>query len=159
MAYVIGVLLQTVVLPVASGTIEWALRGGDPIEVYGRWWVFWGVGTRLVVAGVVQLVRPEITAGILGSAAPLPAQRQLTRELATANLGMGLAGLFAVVPAWAAPAGAAGGMFLLAAGLMHLTTRGKNSREILATWTDLLVGVVALVLVARFLVPALRGSL
>ncbi len=139
----IGVILQTIVLPIASGTIELATSGGNPVEVYGRWWVFWGVGTRLVVAGIVQLVRPGTTAAILGSAKPVESEPQLVRKLATANIGMGLAGLLALIPVWAPSAGAAGGVFLLITGLMHVTKQNKNAQETLATWTDLLVGVVA----------------
>lgn len=154
MGYFIGVILQTVVLPLVSGTIELAVVGGDPIEVFGRWWVFWGVGTRLLVAGAVQLVRPGTTAAILGSGEPTPAERQASRELSTGNIGMGLAGLLALVPAWAAAAGAAGGVFLLAAGLMHVTKKGKNPQETLATWTDLLVGAVVVV----FVVYSLLGG-
>lgn len=141
----VGVILQTVVMPIVSGTIELRSTGGNPIEVYGRWWAFWGVGTRLLVAGIVQLVRPETTAAILGTAAPAESELQIARELSTANIGMGLAGLLALIPAWAAPAGAAGGVFLLAAGLMHVTKADKNAQESLATWTDLLVGVVTVV--------------
>jgi hypothetical protein len=152
MGYFIGVILQTVVLPALSGAIEVVTVGGDPIEVFGRWWVFWGVGTRLLVAGVVQLVRPGTTARILGSGEATPAELQTARELSTANIGMGLAGLLALIPAWAAPAGAAGGVFLLAAGLMHVRKKGKNPQETLATWTDLLVGVVVVVFVGCCLV-------
>lgn len=147
MGYVIGVLLQTVVLPIVSGTIELVTIGGNPVEVYGRWWVFWGVGTRLLVAGLVQLLRPETTAAILGTEQPGVSELLVARELSTANLGMGLAGLLALHPDWAAPAGAAGGVFLLIAGLMHITKKGKNAQETLATWTDLLVGTVTLIFV------------
>ncbi len=147
MGYFIGVILQTVVLPIICGSVELGMGGGNPIEVYGRWWVFWGVGTRLLVAGTVQLLRPETTARILGSAEETGAGLQLARELSTANIGMGLTGLLALVPAWAAPAGAAGGTFMLAAGLMHVAKKDKNPQETLATWTDLLVGVVSIVFV------------
>ncbi|HEU5485916.1 MAG TPA: DUF6790 family protein [Microlunatus sp.] len=155
MGYVIGVVLQTIVLPIVSGTIELVATGGDPVEVYGRWWVFWGVGTRLLVAGVVQLVRPGTTAAILGSGKPSAAELQVTRELSTANMGMGLAGLLALVAALAPAAGVAGGVFLLIAGLMHVTKRDKNARESLATWTDLLVGAAALIFAAYSLVTIL----
>lgn len=152
MGYIIGVILQTVVLPIASGSIELASAGGDPIEAYGRWWVFWGVGTRLLVAGVVQLASPGTTARILGTERPGQSELQLARELSTANLGMGLAGLLALNPEWAASAGLAGGVFLLVAGLMHVAKKNKNPQETLATWTDLLVGLVALAFAAFVLV-------
>ncbi len=54
----------------------------------------------------------------------------------------GMAGLLALVPGRALPEGAAGGLFLLIAGLMHVGKKGKNPKETLATRSDLLVGDV-----------------
>ena len=146
MGYFILVIAQTVALPIISGAIQLATVGGDPILAFGAWWVFWGVGTRLVVAGVAQVSGKGPTAEILGASAPSIQVTQLTRELGTANIGMGLAGLLALVPGWALPAGLAGGTFLLIAGLMHVTKKGKNAKETLATWTDIIVGVAVAVL-------------
>jgi hypothetical protein len=155
--YFILVILQTVALPLVSGGIQLAIVGGDPVLVLGTWWVFWGVGTRLLVAGIAQLPGKGPTSEILGSSAPTVQETQLVRELGTANLAMGLAGLLALVPGWAVPAGLAGGVFLLIAGLVHLPKRGKNAQETLATWTDLLVGVLVVVLAMYVLVRALAG--
>jgi hypothetical protein len=155
--YFILVILQTVALPLVSGGIQLAAVGGDPVLVLGTWWVFWGVGTRLLVAGIAQVSGKGPTSEILGSSAPTVQETQLVRELGTANLAMGLAGLLALVPGWAVPAGLAGGVFLLIAGLVHLPKRGKNAQETLATWTDLLVGVVVVVLAVYVLVRALAG--
>jgi uncharacterized membrane protein HdeD (DUF308 family) len=155
MGYFIGVILQTIILPIVSGTIELTATGGDPVEIYGRWWVFWGVGTRLVVAGIVQLVRPETTSKILSTETPTGSDLQVTRELSTANIGMGLAGLLALIPVWAPACGVAGGAFLLIAGLMHVTKKNKNASETLATWTDLIVGVVVLAFVLYALIQRL----
>ena len=142
MGYAILVIAQTIALPVVSGSVELALGGGDPLLVFGRWWVFWGVGTRLLVAGLAQLSGRGPTSAILGATAPSVQSQQLTRELGTANVSLGLAGLLALVPGWAIPAGIAGGVFLLIAGIMHVPKKNKNAEEALATWTDLVVGVV-----------------
>ncbi|MCW3492107.1 hypothetical protein [Microbacterium sp. SSM24] len=152
MGYFILVIAQTVALPLICGAWELAARGGDPVVVFGTWWVFWGVGTRLLVAGVAQVSGKGPTAAILGSTAPTIQEKQLTRELGTANIAMGIAGLLALVPGWAVPAGLAGGLFLLIAGAMHVPKKGKNAQESLATWTDLLVGVVVLVLAVHTLI-------
>lgn len=154
MGYVILVLAQTVVLPIVSGAVELALVGGDPLLVFGKWWVFWGVGTRLLVAGIAQISGRGPTAEILGAERPSTQETQLVRELGTANVGMGLAGVLALLPGWALPVGIAGGVFLLIAGLMHVTKRGKNAQETLATWTDLVVGGAVLVLAVATLVQA-----
>ncbi|MEV8370257.1 hypothetical protein [Microbacterium sp. NPDC064584] len=152
MGYFIVVLLQTVVLPIVSGVIELAVVGGDPVLVFGKWFVFWGVGTRLFLAGIVQVSGRASTAQILGATATTGAERQLTAELGTANLAMGFAGLFALVPGWALPVGLAGGLFLLIAGLMHVAKKDKNAKETLATWTDLVVGLAVAVLAVYTLV-------
>lgn len=157
MGYFILVIAQTIVLPIVSGTLELIASGGDPLLVLGKWWVFWGVGTRLLVAGIAQVSGKGPTAEILGASAPSAQERQLAAELGTANLGMGLAGLLALVPGWALPAGLAGGVFLLIAGLLHVAKRGKNPQETLATWTDLIVGVAVLVLAARVIWGAFGG--
>jgi hypothetical protein len=157
MGYFILVIGQTIVLPIVSGIIELAVVGGDPVLVFGKWWVFWGVGTRLLVAGLVQVSGRGSTAAILGSATPSVQEKQLTRELGFANLCLGLAGLLALVPGWALPAGFAGGIYLLIAGIMHLPKRGKNAQESLATWTDLIVGLAVVVLAVDVFVRAVAG--
>jgi len=156
MFYFVLVIAQTVALPLVSGAIELAETGGDPILVFGKWWVFWGVGSRLLVAGVAQVSGKGPTSAILGAATPSIQETQLTRELGVANIAMGLAGLLAIVPGWALPAGAAGGVFLLIAGIMHVPKKNKNAQETLATWTDLIVGVAVVVLAVYTVIRALR---
>jgi hypothetical protein len=157
MGYFILVIAQTIVLPIASAIIELATIGGDPVLVLGKWWVFWGVGTRLLVAGIAQVSGKGPTAAILGSTAPTVQETQLTRELGIANVGMGVAGLLALVSDWALPAGLAGGVFLLIAGIMHVPKKGKNAKEALATWTDLIVGIAVVVLAVYSLVRLVSG--
>lgn len=56
MGYAVLVIAQRIVLPLVSGAIQLVVvAGGDPILVFGSWWVFWGVGTRLLLAGLAQL--------------------------------------------------------------------------------------------------------
>jgi hypothetical protein len=155
MGYFILVIAQTIVFPIVSGIIELVVVGGDPIQVFGKWWVFWGVGTRLLVAGIVQTSGGARTTAILGGTAPSVQEKQLARELGWANLCLGLAGLLALVPGWALPAGLAGGIYLLIAGILHVPKKGKNAQESLATWTDLIVGVAVVVLAVDVLVRAL----
>ncbi len=158
MGYFILVIAQTIVLPIACGIAELSIAGGDAVLVLGKWWVFWGVGTRLLVAGLAQVSGKGPTAEILGANTASIQEVQLTRELGTANVGMGLAGLLALVPGWALPAGVAGGVFLLIAGMLHVAKPGKGAKEALATWTDLIVGAAVVALAVGTLVHALaRG--
>lgn len=57
--------------------------------------------------------------------------------------------MLALIPGWALPAGLAGGVFLFVAGILHVSKRGKNTKEQVATWTDLIVGLAVLTLAVR----------
>ena len=149
--YVVVVLLQTLILPLASSAVELGAGGGDPILVAGRWFLFWGVGTRLMLAGVVQVLRPSFTLrGVLGQADS--GALQIVQELGFANIAMGALGMIgAFVPDWWAAAAIPGGIFLGQAGLRHVLTPEKGLEERVATWTDLLVAAAMLVFVGRIL--------
>jgi hypothetical protein len=145
--YVILVLAQTVVLPIVSGVVELLVSGGDPVEVFGRWFLFWGVGTRLLVAGVSQILRPAFTVqNILGE--PNAGAGQITQELGFANLAIGVGAIVAAfVSGWGIPLAIVGGLFLGLAGFRHIAKRNPNLKEIVATWTDILVFVAMAVYV------------
>lgn len=140
--YLLLVLLQTLILPLASSVIHLAVGGGNPLVVFGLWWAFWGVGTRLAVAGISQLVDPgRTTRGILDI--DDPGAEHVVHELGFANLSMGLIALIApFVPGWGILGAGAGALYLGLAGFRHLAKRGKNRDETVATWTDLLVFVM-----------------
>jgi hypothetical protein len=150
--YIALVLLQTLVLPLISGSISLAVGHGDPISTYGMWFLFWGVGTRLAVAGVSQVIRPGFTVeNILGSSNPGAAQ--ITQELGFANLSIGVVAIAAsFVGDWGIPVAAIGGIFLGLAGFRHLPKRNPNIKEVVATWTDLLVFVAMAVYVIHAIV-------
>jgi hypothetical protein len=150
--YIVLVLLQTLVLPLASGSIQLAVAGGDPLVVYGVWWAFWGVGTRLLVAGISQLANPARTAkGILGIEDA--GADQVVHELGFANLCLGLVALpVLVAPPFLIAAAVPGALYLGLAGVRHLPKRGKNREEVVATATDLLVCVAVVVGVVAMLV-------
>lgn len=98
--YIAVVLAQTLFLPLVSGTIHLAVAGGNVLVVFGMWWAFWGVGTRLLVAGVSQLANPtRTTQGILG----LQDEKAnlVVHELGFANLSFGAAATtLSLFPAW-----------------------------------------------------------
>lgn len=153
--YIAVVLLQTLVLPLISGGIQLAVTGGNPAVVFGLWWAFWGVGARLLVAGVSQLANPGRTArGILGIEDA--GAEQVVHELGYANLSMGLVGLMSpFTGGWGILGAVTGAVYLGFAGLRHVAKRRKNADETVATWTDLLVfvmvtvGAVAIIVSSR----------
>lgn len=154
--YFIFVLGTTLVMPIVSGFIhgrvdDWA---EGPFFYFGLWWVFWGVGVRLFVAGISQITRPGFTSkNILGIDAP--EANQVVQELGFANTAIGAAALISSYDnSWAAPAGFVGGVFLLLAAFRHTPKKDKNVKEKVALATDYLVGIVVL----AFAIATLLGA-
>ncbi len=152
--YFVMVIGLMVVAPLASIAVELAVAQGnaDLLFVVGKWFLFWGAGVRLFVAGVSQVIRPQFTAqNILGETTA--AANLVVQELGFANLGIGAASIAgAWVSGWAVPVAIVPAIFLTAAGLRHIAKKGKNSKELLALATDLLVGLVLVVFVVGMLV-------
>ena len=151
-AMVIGLM---VVLPAISVVIESSVSGGsvDVLALAGKWFLFWGVGVRLFIAGLSQTFRPAFTTeNILGNADDTGAT-QIVRELGFANLGFGLVGLIAPwIEGWALPGSIAPALFLGLAGVVHIAKKHKNRKEWAATVTDLVVAVVLAVFVVASVV-------
>ena len=57
------IVLTMFLLPVVSVFVEHAVIPAEPIIfLVGRWFVFWGVGVRLTLAGLRQFFHPAFTA-------------------------------------------------------------------------------------------------
>jgi hypothetical protein len=141
--YVLVVALTTLILPVASVLVA---RMADPgaalIALIGLWFVVWGVGVRLGLAGVRQVLKPEFTArDILGSADH--GALLIVRELGFANLAIGVVGLLSLVfPAFVLPAAIYACIFYAAAGALHVRTPARNRAETIAMTSDLWMAVI-----------------
>ena len=118
------------------------------MEVVGTWFVFWAVGVRLLTAGVRQVVKPGLTSeGILG----IPGREAwlLVRELGFANIAIGTIGILSLWNAgWRPAAALAGGLFLVAAGVLHAVKSHRDTEENVAMVSDLVIGLLMLVYVA-----------
>jgi hypothetical protein len=149
--YLVMILGLMIVAPVVSIVSEYSAGGGagDLLLLAGKWFVFWAVGIRLFTAGLSQSFRPEFTAGnILGARSADRSVLQIVQELGFANLGFGLIGILSLpFGGWIVPAAVAGGLFLGLAGIRHVAKPGKNTKEWIATLTDLLVFAVLAVFV------------
>lgn len=147
--YLAIVVLTMFLLPAAAALIEHALLPGEPaIFLVGRWFVFWGVGVRLTLAGLRQFFQPSFTAVEIfqmKSEEALP----LVRELGVANIATGTVGLLSLACAsFVLPISISAGIFYGIAGLRHLSERNRSRNENIAMASDLFVFLVLAIFVA-----------
>ena len=140
------VAFTMVVAPLLSIAAEYpGITGlGSLIVVATKWFAFWAVGVRLLLAGVTQIVKPGYTLkGILG--VDESRAHVVVQELGFANLSIGLAGLLSILfSIWALPVAFIGGLFLGLAGVNHLMRPHRNMRENVAMVTDLWAAAILL---------------
>ncbi len=141
------------VAPVASIVIELIAPGGLPFfALVGKWFVFWGVGVRLLTAGLRQTFTPYYTARSIFQIQDAKAGA-LVREIGFGNLSIGgIAILSLVFPGWVVAAAAAGLVFYALAGIGHILRPGRNQTENIAMLSDFaLAAVLAVYLLAIWL--------
>jgi hypothetical protein len=151
--YLTVVILLMGALPVVSIVAEAALShgGADLTLLIGKWFVFWPVGVRLILAGLRQIANPSFAAESIFRIRDTGAL-SIVRELGFGNLSIGLLGACALFnPGWITPAAVAGGLFYGLAGVQHLMKGDRNAKETIAMVSDLLV----LLVLAVFLVALL----
>jgi hypothetical protein len=142
--YLAIILLLMGVLPIASILVEFALlhSSADLLFLIGKWFVFWSVGIRLLLAGLRQIANPEFTAGTIFGVKE-KAALTIVQELGFANLSIGLLGALTLLnPQWIAPAAMVGGLFYALAGIKHLTKGDRNATENIAMVSDLFIAIV-----------------
>jgi hypothetical protein len=141
--YVAVVVLTMLLLPAASVLLEHAAHpAASLVFLAGRWFVFWGVGVRLGLAGLRQLLQPAFTAREIfhmTSDEALP----LIRELGVANLAAALVGLLSLAaPGFVLPVAISAGVFYGVAGLLHVTHERRSFNENVAMASDLFLFAV-----------------
>jgi hypothetical protein len=140
-ATVIGLML---VLPMASIAFGLFLQHHRVLDaqLVGKWFVFWAVGVRLLVAGIRQIVQPLYTSetilGLKGPDAML-----IVRELGIANTAIGAAGLASIFfSGWIWPMAIIGTIFYGLAGINHVTQKHRSTFQIVAMASDLFAATV-----------------
>lgn len=150
--YIIIVALLMFVLPIGSVMAEKILLQSNIgwLLLVGQWFVFWGIGVRLSVAGLRQMLQPRFTAEEIFELKEKAAYA-LVQELGFANLCLGVIGVCSLFHhAWVLPAAVAGGLYYGLAGVRHLFNRQRNLLENVATYTDLaFFAVVAIFVVGQ----------
>jgi len=142
--YFIFVVLLMFVLPVASIAAEvlWFRDDAGLMLLIGKWFVFWTVGVRLLLAGIRQVVQPRFTAESIFDVKD-PAANAVVREIGFGNLAMGTLGLASLAqPAWLVPAAIVGGLYYGLAGAGHVFRSDRNFNEQTALVSDLMIFVV-----------------
>ena len=142
--YLLTVLALMAVLPIGSiGAEHLYFHRPEPIMLrVGKWFVFWGAGVRLFLAGLRQFFQPRFTAErIFGITSDdvLP----LVRELGVANSATGVAGMISLfAPSFVPAVATIAAIFYGIAGVRHATERARTRNQSLAMISDLFVSLV-----------------
>ena len=148
--YFASVILLLVVLPVVSIAVEALLsHHAMSMALVGRWFVFWGVGVRLLLAGIRQVIQPRFTAEKIFDVRD-PGSFPIVREVGFSNLSMGLLGVCTLFRGeWLVPAALVSGLYYGLAGAGHVFSQEKNAKEYMAMISDGFIFVVLLVFVLK----------
>ncbi len=151
--YLAIISLTMFVLPPCSAMIEHHLYPShDGLMLAGRWFVFWAVGVRLLLAGARQYLRPTFTAREifrLKSDEALP----LVRELGGANLSIGVVGFLSVAaPGFVLPAAIYAVLFYAVAAWEHVGSHNRNFNETLALVSDIFAVLVLAIYIVGTLI-------
>lgn len=149
--YTVVVFAIMLVFPILSILIEQALSQHGYMEavIVGKWFVFWLVGVRLLLAGIRQILQPNYTAEkLLGIKDP--ASYLVVRELGFANSSIGTLGVVSLFnPAWVVPAAIAGCLFYTLAAINHALRPHRNHHENIAMWTDFMAAAMLLIILVH----------
>jgi hypothetical protein len=140
--YFLIVLLLMFVAPIGSVYAEHLHSAAPLVALVGKWFVFWSVGVRLLLAGLRQYFQPSFTAKeifhIEGDGVLL-----LVRELGIANFCAGVVGILSLLyPAFVLPIALYAAIFYGIAGFRHIAEKNKSTNENIAMVSDLFVFVV-----------------
>lgn len=143
----VGTVVCLFVIPLLSVGVEWdVVHAPLSLGVLEKWYVFWAVGIRLLLAGVRQMLQPAYTRtailGIQDSSSHL-----IVRDLGIANSSIGAVAIIALImPAWRQPAALAGALFYGLAGINHAGHSGRTPLQNVAMITDVLAASILLAL-------------
>jgi hypothetical protein len=145
--YLAVIALTMFVLPIVSIAQEYFASAGSPdlIVLAGKWFVFWGVGVRLLLAGLSQTINPAFTARTIFELKDDAAEK-VVRELGFGNIAIGLLGVISQFdPGWVLPAAISGGLFYGLAGARHVLNHPRTRQENIAMVSDLFIFAILLV--------------
>ena len=153
--YIAIVVCLMLAFPVAGIGIEhWIDHGSAPLMLLvGKWFVFFGVGWRLLLAGVRQYFQPRFTAEQIFRTTSADVL-VVIRELGVANLAAGVVGILSLwFPEFVLPAAIGSGIFYAIAGIRHVSEHDRSTNENVAMISDLGIAIVLAAYILWRLVP------
>jgi len=138
--YRASVILFMLALPVISVVWQYFGQGvGLDMQLIGKWFLFWGIGGRLLTAGLRQIMKPAFTATEIFHI-DNPASYVIVRELGFANGCLGLISFCSLFqPTWRIPAAIAGGLYFGTASFLHVFRKADSINEVIALWSDMFI--------------------
>jgi hypothetical protein len=151
------VALTMVLLPTASVLADSVAHPAAPLVLLiGKWFVFWGAGVRLGLAGLRQVFQPAFTANeifhMYGKEV-FP----LVRELGIAHTAAAVTGLLSLVaPSFVVPVAISAGIFYGVAGIRHALEPRRSLNKSIAMVSDLWIFFVLATFLAATTFPLER---
>ena len=155
--YLYFILATEWVLPLLAIGVEYRRQTGPLPEIVGKWFLFCGVGVRLSVAGLSQILNPGFTAAMLHLDA---GAHVIVQELGFTNLLLGGIALLSLFQPGYRVLATGGAGFMGFAGFLHLSRLSPETtmNETLALISDLWIFAVAMVYLGYRVVKMSRGS-
>jgi len=149
MPYIIGVLGLSFGLPVISFFIESLIiqKPSAVFFLFGKWFIFYAVGFRLLLAGIRQTTNPAFTAKEIfhfegNESFPV------VRELGFANLCFGLIGILSLfLPEWRIVSAFGSGLYYIITAVSHFIKKPAGFNEKFAMVTSVFIFLLLLVYV------------
>ncbi len=149
--YLFAVLAFSLFLPALSVLSEWLISKNSPdsLALIGKWFIFWAVGIRLLLAGLRQVFNPAFTAKDIFH---IDHERShaIVRELGFANICFGLIGVISLfLPAWRLVSAFGSGLYYGIAGVNHFVRKSPSANETVAMVSDIFIFLALAIYVVR----------
>jgi hypothetical protein len=147
--YLFSTIVLMLVCPVVSIAIDFMAVHPDHNLIFltGKWFLFWAIGLRLLIAGFKQVVDPGFTLEKIFKIQNRESQIVI-RELGFANICFGLLGLISLFFAqFRLSAAIGGGLYLGIAGIYHIIKKPVSKNEVIAMVSDLFIFLIMIIFV------------
>jgi vacuolar-type H+-ATPase subunit I/STV1 len=141
--YLFTILLLMLILPVISIAVDYKYhREPGLITSIGKWFIFWAIGIRLLLAGIRQTEKPAFTLAEIFHIKNRESE-VIVRELGFANICFGITAVLSIfIPEWRAAAGFTGGLYMGIAGVYHIIKKPVGANEVIAMVSDIYIFIV-----------------